>query len=299
MAETYPEPVTLVFFGDHIPPFGEEIYAELGLSTADEESHLTPYFIWTNTQNQPSRLNLNAWQLGAQALLAAGQLDDPFLSYVEMLRQEGKDMDAAYDLFSYDALFGKQYAYAEGGLTPRNETFQIGGSMALSGFDAARIGSLVYLRPRLAHPDQAFKLSINGCISDIPALSANAENLELQCVIPRYNGLPYNQSGVLCYPDAQALLEHSGELPVRAIPLPNCSPDDTRGSLTLYRTRDPIPSCYFAVLTLAGEPLDWQPPYGLTHSRQYAMDEDGTLLIALSASDASLLPTLTLHLLGE
>ena len=46
------------------------------------------------------------------------------------------ESEPVYDLLSYDALFANQYAYDEGGLSPENEDFQIGGKMTLEGFDA-------------------------------------------------------------------------------------------------------------------------------------------------------------------
>ena len=286
----------VVFFGDHIPPFGEDVYAELGLSTTEETCYLTPYLIWHNVRNQPAKADLNAYELGARALSAAGLLDDPFLAHVESLRAQGAAQDTVYDLLSYDALFGSQYAYQEGALSPRNEAFQIGGEMRLDGFEAVQIGSAVYLRPQLARMDQRFQLSINGRLTDIPAVSADAGALALQCVLPRYNALPYNQSGVLTYDDAQDLLARSAPLPVRTVSALQWEACETRGSLTLYRT--PVPESYFAVPVYQGEALGWQPIYGLSRSRQYAID-GGFVYLALSAADAPMLSELALYLLGE
>lgn len=295
--ESYPEPVMLLFFGDHIPPLGDDVYAELGLSTQSEASHLAPFLIWKNTGNRPQALTLNAWELGAYALREAGLLDDPFLTHIETLRQSHQAPDSAYDLLSYDALFGKQYAYAEGHLAPKNEAFQIGGKMALSGFDAVQIGSQIYLRPQLERPDQRFQLSVNGQPTDIPAVSADAGALKLQCIMPRYNALPYNQSNTLSYADAPSLLAQSPPLPTRILPAPEWELHEERGRLSLYRT--PIPDAYFAVLAHENEPLDWQPVYGLARSRQYAVSDDNYLYLALSDKDLPLLSSLTLHLLGE
>ena len=83
--------------------------------------------------------------------------DDPFFAYVERLREAaddpapgdltaGAESDPVYDLLSYDVLFANQYAYDEGGLSPENEDFQIGGAMTLEGFDVAEIAGEVYFQ---------------------------------------------------------------------------------------------------------------------------------------------------------
>jgi len=294
-----PEPVTLVFFGDHIPPLGEDAYAQLGLSTADPDCFLAPYLIWHNRGNEPTRLDLEAWQLGAQALLHAGAGDDPFFAHIEALRQSGNKTDENYDLISRDVLFGKQHAYAEAGLSPANDHFRIGGEMTLSGFDAVRIADAIYLRPKLERPNQRFCLRVNGVLTDIPCVSADADELTLQCVLTRWDGLVWNQSATLAYTGAQQLLSLSDSLPMRTLPAPACELFEKKGGLQIYRSLEPLPECFFAVVTSGEERFGWQPSYGLTQPRQYALDADGHLLIALSQQDTPLLGQLSLHLLGE
>lgn len=78
------EPTMVVFFSDHIPPLGTDVYEEIGISATGDAGHLTPYFIWSNDGGiAPGETNLYSWQLGAYALTLAGMNDDPFFAYVE------------------------------------------------------------------------------------------------------------------------------------------------------------------------------------------------------------------------
>jgi len=86
------EPTMVVFFSDHIPPLGTDVYEEIGISATGDAGHLTPYFIWSNDGGiAPGETNLYSWQLGAYALTLAGMNDDPFFAYVERLREAADD----------------------------------------------------------------------------------------------------------------------------------------------------------------------------------------------------------------
>lgn len=215
--EAFEEPVIVAFFGDHIPPFGTDVYEELGVAQTGDESHMTPYFVWSNRENTDERADLYAWELGAYILSAAGVNDDPFFHYIEQLRQEreekptgAREDDALYDLLSYDALFGAQYAYAEGGLAPENERFQIGGEMRLLEVRARLEDGQAVLEPVLADPTQAYELEINGEISATGRVDADARNLTVRCVMRGFSGSLWNQSNALEAESVEALLAQSG-----------------------------------------------------------------------------------------
>jgi phosphoglycerol transferase MdoB-like AlkP superfamily enzyme len=110
--EGRPEPVVLVFFGDHLPMLGEnyQAYRELGVNVYEnggveerQRSHEVPFLIWANSRGRESvgferaveRLRLprdrtiNASYLGASLYEMLGYRgDDPFFDLVNGLRTE-------------------------------------------------------------------------------------------------------------------------------------------------------------------------------------------------------------------
>lgn len=282
----FEEPTLLVFYGDHIPPFGTNVFEELGVNASGEEGHLTPYFIWSNVKNTACTVDMEAWQLGAHALTLAGLNDDPFLSYVERLRETGAKTDETYELLCYDALFGKQYAYDEGGLSPENADFEIGGSMTLEGFDVAVVADAIYLRPRLTKPDQAYKLSIDGQTRDIACVSADAKALSIKCIMPNGKGGKYNESNALDFASAGELLAQSGELSYQTHPLWETAYELVESKwyrgYEVYRSVERFPVAKLTALTAQGERWQWQPTYGIAKEAQYALDGDGRVWLSVS-----------------
>ncbi|MDD6039598.1 MAG: LTA synthase family protein, partial [Clostridia bacterium] len=282
--QQWEEPVLVVFFGDHIPPLGQNVYDELGVDASGREGHMTPYFVWSNQANTARERELYAWQLGAYALTAAGQNDDPFLHYVESLQTEE---DGLHALLSYDALFGRQYVYDEAGLSPVAADYRIGGEMTLQGFDAAQVGDAVYLRPRLAQADQACKLSVNAQLTDAGWVSADSGRLALQCVMNGFGGVRWNASNTLIYESAQALLSQSGALSFEQYGIDALEPVESKWyrPYAVYRT----PAVYSArgctALTVDGQRWEWQPVYGLSRQGQYAVDGEGRLYLTLARGE--------------
>lgn len=310
--EGFEEPTLVVLFGDHIPPFGADAYAELGVDTTGDAGHLTPYFIWSNRENAPETVDMYAWQLAANALKRAGWDDDPFFHYVETLREgmEGEPLtgdragDALYDLLSYDALFGAQYAYQEGGLSPENERYEIGGEMALSGFDAALIGDQIYLEPRLAVPDQAYQLEVNGHAQEVCAVSADAGGLSLRCAMPGPSGQRLNESNALTYESAQALLRQSGALATRALPAWEAGGYELvesrwNRSCDVYRSLAPVTTATRTALTLDGACQERRSVYDLRQTGQYGLDPDGRLWIAVSRGEVKAAEEVEAYLEGH
>ena len=282
----FEEPTLLVFFGDHIPPFGTDAFEELGIPLTGDEGHLTPYFIWSNTETLSGSEDMYAYQLGAHALSLAGINDDPFLYYVEKLRKAGLDEDERYDLLSYDALFGKQYAYAEGGLAPENGGFEIGGPMVLEGFDAAVIADAVYLRPKLATKNQSFRLCVDGMMRDTHYVEITEKPFTLQCVMTNSNGTRYNDSRCITYEGTDDLLVRCGKLDYVALPLWTCGYELIRNKwyqdYYVFKSLKPIRAGRNTAATLNGERLQWQPSYGIGRAGQYAVDADGTVYLSVA-----------------
>ncbi len=106
------EPVVLVFYGDHLPYFGDERkgYAELGLDIAAGDaaadpldSYRTPYLIWCNDAGAeavdfaaakeslelPNGESINASYLGAAVLELTGRSgESPWFDFLNELRRE-------------------------------------------------------------------------------------------------------------------------------------------------------------------------------------------------------------------
>ena len=295
------EPTVVVFFGDHLPPLGSDVYEEIGISATGDAGHLTPYFIWSNDGSiAPGETNLYSWQLGAYALELAGMNDDPFLAYVERLRAASGDVapeeltaaaesEPVYDLLSYDALFANQYAYDEGGLSPENEDFQIGGKMTLEGFDVAELAGEVYFRPQLAVFDQAYLLEINGVLREMGRVAADsAQELTLRCVLT-VGDKRYNESNALVYAGAQELLEAGSPMAYDAYPLWETGFELVQSSwlqgCEIYKSTDTYPVSGGTALLSGDVHWEKQPTYGLTQAWQYGVDEDGRIWLTLDKSE--------------
>ena len=295
------EPTVVVFFSDHIPPLGSDVYEEIGISATGDAGHLTPYFIWSNDGSiAPGETNLYSWQLGAYALELAGVNDDPFLAYVERLRAASGDVapeeltaaaesEPVYDLLSYDALFANQYAYDEGGLSPENEDFQIGGKMTLEGFDVAELAGEIYFRPRLTVFDQAYLLEINGVLREMGRVAADsAQELTLRCVLT-VGDKRYNESNALVYAGAQELLEAGSPMAYDAYPLWETGFELVQSSwlqgCEIYKSTDTYPVSGGTALLSGDVHWEKQPTYGLTQAWQYGVDEDGRIWLTLDKSE--------------
>ena len=254
--ERFEEPTLLVLYGDHIPPFGEEAYADLGVDLTAREAHMTPYLIWSNESCEAAQEDLYAWQLGAKALEMAGMNDDPFLHYVSTLQ---KPDDPVHALLSYDALFGRQYSYAEGQLHPESEQMHIGGEMVLEGFETALIGDRLYLHPVLRLPRQKHELLINGQAAALPWIGIESGRLEMKVVMTGLRGAQWNESATLSMQMPRSFWRRArrGRIPsVRSTTGNAPIPPPATPCGGLYRPSPGEPPRCFAV----GKPWNWRPP---------------------------------------
>ncbi len=276
----FPEPTVVAFFGDHIPPLGIEVYEELGMPMEGEAGHLCPYFIWSNQGDLSQRLPpMKAWQFGAHVLALAGLGDDPFFGYIEELRAKGLDTDPDYDLLSYDALFGKQRAYALAGIQPQSPDWQIGGKMELLGFDTFPMDGAVYVMPRLADPAQSFRLAVNGqALNDWLVLDTR-DPFTLQCVMTSPEGKQLNQTESVSFASSQELLEQSGRLQAPALALEKVPfhMEKEEGGFWLAVSDEPF-GALASCLTLEGKRQEWQFPYGFRRPGQYYVGKEAAPL---------------------
>ena len=279
----FEEPTLVVFFSDHIPPFGRLAYEELGMDMGEAEGHLVPYFIWSNRENLSQKADIKAWQLGPYALSLAGITSDPFFQHVETLRTQGLNQDEAYQILSEDALFGKQKAYEWAGFSIVSDQWRIGGPMKLMGFDTEEIDGMVYILPRLADPAQRFRLYVNGQPTDDWYMRETEKPFRLQCVMVSPSGEHYNQSEIMYFSSTKDLMERSGRLANGPIPLSGKTfrLEREEAGFLLLASDEPM-KARVSCLTLDGKRLTWQYPYGIRRAGQYHVDsKEGPLRIAI------------------
>ena len=132
--DTYPEPVAVVFFGDHQAKiddaFYEMLYGKSLSELSDEErekQYIVPYMIWTNYQLAlEDNVNMSANYLGVYVIEQLGLPQTGYQKFLNSLRQEypvitaqsiGTDMSTAefsdslrleaYENCCYNLLFDK------------------------------------------------------------------------------------------------------------------------------------------------------------------------------------------------
>ncbi len=287
--EAFPEPTLVVLFGDHTPPFEREVYQEIGMPVEGEEAHLCPYLIWSNQGNTLRQADMKAWQLGAYALAQAGIHSDPFFAHIEALREQGQQTDGDYEALSYDALFGKQRAYAWAGYQMDNKAWQIGGKMELLAWETLPMDGAVFVRPHLANPWQRFKLAVNGAPLDDWMVLDTKDPFTLQCVMLSPNGKQLNQTGIFTFASTKDLLARSFRSRAKPLALsqvPLHMEQETSAYYLLASSQDfaaPV-SC----LTLQGERQEWQPSYGIRKPGQYSLAREYAPLVL--AVDKKLFP---------
>ncbi len=293
---SFEEPTVVVFFSDHLAPLGTQVLAEMGLPTSGDAAHQVPYFIWSNDGSiAPGQLDLYAYQLSPYVLSLLGMCDDPFFAYVETLRQQGVQSDETYDLLSYDALFGQQYAYQLGGFAPVNPNYQTGGSMTLTGFDAVQLGQQVCVRPRLGGLYQSYTLLCNGKAVSGNLLPLTEEPFTLTCVMQDATGKEHNRSQTLLYESTADLLAQSGALCCRQLALEELTffhvANHPLEQTTTWATSQPIGQ--WAHTALAASDGFWaQRSTGhLAAEGEYGIDSEGRLWVTVPASATPALTT--------
>ncbi len=109
--EEYPEPVTVLLYGDHLP--GIEAKAE---ELVTDSLYHTPYVIWSNqgTQGAAVRRDMEAYEITPWLFDSLGI----HAGTMFRCRQSEASTDDDAVLFTYDLLKGEQYCMAEHPLSP-------------------------------------------------------------------------------------------------------------------------------------------------------------------------------------
>jgi len=101
----YDEDVMIVFFGDHLP--GLDLTNEM-LTT--EDIYATEYVIWTNYELPKDDIDLEAYQLGAYALMQNG-IDVGTMVRFHQTQMDKENYRENLEILEYDMLYGKKYVY--------------------------------------------------------------------------------------------------------------------------------------------------------------------------------------------
>lgn len=115
----FPEPTVIVFYGDHIPALGNEVYKELGFNIYEAKGRKTNMFMWSNYANFSGEVDLDANMLGAFVLNKIGLADDLYMNYLykffeqapHTIDNQNSEMYHDLELLQYDIMHGKQYFY--------------------------------------------------------------------------------------------------------------------------------------------------------------------------------------------
>lgn len=113
------EPTILVYFGDHIPPIGNQLYQKLGFDIYGEKGKKTPVLIWSNYTRFKDKIDIDANMLGAYVLDLIGYNQYPFMNYLSLFSKQYPHVDSSVDdewyndfaLIHYDIMHGKKYLY--------------------------------------------------------------------------------------------------------------------------------------------------------------------------------------------
>lgn len=107
---SYPEPVAVLFYGDHLPTLD---ITETDLS--EGSPFQTEYVLWDNMGLDRMEQDLESYQLGAMVMERLG-IDNGLINKFHQTRQDDPDYEAELELLQYDVLYGSKNAY--GGTSP-------------------------------------------------------------------------------------------------------------------------------------------------------------------------------------
>lgn len=281
---TFDEPTVVVFFSDHLAPLGTDVLKEMGLPMSGENAHRVPYFVWSNYGGiQPGESDLYAYQLAPSVLSELGLCDDPFFAYVEKLRKEGINENETYDLLSYDALFGEQYAYKAAGYSPVQPGYQVGGSMEVTGLEAMQLGGQICVRPLMGSLYQRYTLLLDDKPAEGSLIPETDKPFTLSLVMKDDTGKEHNRSQPLTFESTDDLLAEAQPLSCGSIALGNMGFFHVKnaGKVTVWATEEPIG--LWAHTALSDREALWrkQETGRIGGVQEYGIDTEGRLWVAV------------------
>jgi len=283
---TFEEPTVVVFFSDHLAPLGTDVIRELGLPVSGEAAHRVPYFIWSNYGGiEAGETDLYAYQLSPYVLEQLGLGDDPFFAYVESLRSRGITEDETYDLLSYDALFGEQYAYQAGGYSPVQPGYQVGGSMEVTGLEAMQLNGSLCLRPLMGSLYQRYTLLVDGKAVEGSLIPVRDEPFTLTLVMKDDTGKEHNRSQTLRFEGTDQLLAEAQPLSCATIALGGLEyfhvKSNAAGQTTTWATQEPIGQWAHTALSDGQQLWRCVDTGRIGNALEYGIDTEGRLWVTV------------------
>lgn len=162
--ENFEEPTVIVFFGDHIPPLGEEFYQSIGLNMGSEDSKKAPLLIWSNYKEQDvKKVSIEANLLGAFVLDEINYYENDYFNYLSKELNADSNEEYFKNIYNlqYDILHGKRYFYN----TKKeyiNNQYTIGNDVKLDKISAIEIGKLTALEISGDDFPSTVKLSVDN-----------------------------------------------------------------------------------------------------------------------------------------
>lgn len=176
------EPTMLIFFGDHIPPFGDAVFKEIGFDVTKEKAKETPAFVWSNYEKSTDSFHFHANMLGAYALNKAGIYSDSFMNYLYKYSELSKQISPTiqsnfyhdFEILQYDLMHGKQYFYELSGKPKVNKAYMLGEPTILTKVSAKETADHYMFDIIGEGIGWMSKLSVNGKEYDMKVM--NGEN---------------------------------------------------------------------------------------------------------------------------
>lgn len=132
--QSFDEPTVIVYYGDHIPPFGNDVYKEAKFNIYGENGRKAPFLIWSNDLDLNGHAEMNANLLGACLLHLIGFQVDPYMNYLHRYYEQTPLLDKAADetmhrdfaLLHYDIMHGNQYIQEFAGKLDAGAAYEFG-----------------------------------------------------------------------------------------------------------------------------------------------------------------------------
>ena len=182
--ESFDEPTLVVFYSDHIPPFGHEVYQELGFPMYGQGGKRVPVYIWSNYKKLTGEAEMQANMLGAFVLELIGWDDDPYMNYLNQYRRDispfvDKAADEArfrdFEFIHYDIMHGQQYLREFGKAWSENEVYELGYPIQMNRIDVFERKNMYFLDIKGEGMGWMSALTVNG--RDYRAMYSSADRI--------------------------------------------------------------------------------------------------------------------------
>lgn len=132
--EDFEEPTVIVFYSDHIPPFGNEIFKEIGFDIYGDNGKRVPMLVWSNYLDLEGEIELNANMLSAYVLDLINVKSNLFMNHLYSLYKENPFANSEvnetlyqdFELLHYDIMHGERYFYEFVNKPDKNESYELG-----------------------------------------------------------------------------------------------------------------------------------------------------------------------------